>query len=92
MSGTIKSVLVQFSLWLLVFSVKAGTESVPVALKVFKPLSSVWTTFQLTSSLGISGYGLGPLSGMVLVSSIQIIYLGYFPLCDYHSLGIHLHS
>ena len=43
-------------------------ESGPVALKVFEPFSSLWTPFQLTSSLGISGYGLGPLSGIVLVS------------------------
>ena len=40
-------------------------ESCPVAFKVFD--SSLWTPFQLTSSLGISGYGLGPLSGIVLV-------------------------
>ena len=29
----------------------------------------MWTPFQLTSMLGILGYGLGPLSGRELVSS-----------------------
>ena len=46
-------------------------EAGPVALKVFRPLSSLWTPFQLTSVSGISKCGLGPLSGMVLVSYLE---------------------
>ena len=52
------------------FRMNAGIESGPVALKDFRPFSSLWTPFQLIAMSGISGWGLGPLSGSELVSSL----------------------
>ena len=52
------------------FRINAGMESGPVALNDFNPLRSLWTPFQFTLMFGISGWGLGPLSGIELVSSL----------------------
>ena len=49
---------------------KTGMESGPVALKGSSPLRILCTSFQFTAMAGISRYGLGPLSGNELVSSL----------------------
>ena len=41
-----------------------------VALNGFSLLRSLCNLFQFTSMVGISGYGLGPLSGNELISSL----------------------